>query len=59
MNFIHYKKDFFNEVKLDRKDFAIITTKAWKELYNYLVFDVSKARTINGNLKINWDRTVF
>ena len=52
-------KDFLNEVKVDYQDFAIITTKAWKEPDNYLVFDVSKHRIIIGELRINWDRNVF
>ena len=52
-------KDFFNDIELDYKDFAIITTKVRKEPYNYLVLDVSKNRNINGKLRINWDRKVF
>ena len=55
-NVIHpLYKDFFNEVELDYKDFATITTKVWKESYNHFVSDVSKNRNIRGKLRISWD----
>ena len=47
------------KLNLILKDFTIVTTKVWKERYNYLVFDVSKNRIINAKLRINWDRKVF
>ena len=52
-------QDFFNNIELSYNDFANICNKVWKEPYNYIVFDITKNKNINGKLRINWDRKVL
>ena len=51
--------DFFNNIELSYKDFAIICNMVWKEPYNYIVIDITKNKNVNGKLRINWDRRVL
>ena len=48
-------RDFFNDVELNFEDFSKICNKVRKEPYNYIVFDMSENKKINGKLRINWD----
>ena len=52
-------QDFFNNVEHSYNDFANICNKVCKEPYNYIVFDITKNKIINGELRINWDRRVL
>ena len=47
-------KDYFNNVELSYTDFSSICNKVWKQPYNYIFFDISKNKDINGKLRINW-----
>ena len=51
-------QDFFNNVELSYNDFANICNKVWKQPYKYIVIDIIK-KSINGKLRINWDRRVL
>ena len=52
-------QDFFNNVALSYNDFANICNKVWKELYNYIVIDITKNKNIYGKLRNNWVRRVL
>ena len=49
-------QDFFNNVELSYNDFANVCYRVWKELYNFIVIDITKNKNINGKLRNNWDR---
>ena len=51
--------DFFNDIEPSYKDFSKICNKVRIEPHNYIVFDLTKNKIINGKLRIYLDRRVL